>query len=406
MPQLTARRVASGLSHPVFATSPPGDLKRLFIVERMSDVKPFPNSLPKKPPRGSGRIRILHLDSGKLNAAPFLQIDDLPNDLNEQGLLGLAFHPDFATNGRFYVNFTLPGGESGNGVTHVRQYRVSADPDVADPASATTVIAYNQPFANHNGGWLAFGPRDGFLYIAAGDGGNADDPGNRAQNLGSLFGKLLRIDVNGDDFPGDPNRNYAIPPTNPFVGRANVRPEIWAFGLRNPWRNSFDRQTGDLYVGDVGQGKFEEIDFQPASSRGGENYGWSFREGKHKNEKSHFHPTGTERVTEPIHEYDHGDGLAVIGGYVYRGSQIAGLQGTYFLADHSGPIWSFRFDGGAVSEFTDRTEELTPNEGAIGRPSSFGEDAEGELYIMGLKDPQDSRLKDNDDELFKISPAS
>jgi glucose/arabinose dehydrogenase len=343
-------------------TSPAGDRERLFIVEQHT-----------------GRIKILRLANGSINPTPFLQIGGLLSG-NEQGLLGLAFHPEFATNGTFYVNLTVPGGAFGRGITQVRRYRVSSDRDIADPSTATNVITFDQPFANHNGGWIDFGPRDGFLYIAAGDGGSANDPGNRAQNLREVLGKLLRIDVNGDDFPGDPDRNYAVPASNPFVGRADARPEIWAFGLRNPWRCGFDRETGDLYIADVGQDRFEEVNVQPASSTGGENYGWRLREGKHE---TGLDPVGAQRLADPIHEYSHDDGLAIIGGYVYRGTLIAGLEGMYFFADHTGRVWSLRFDGTRVSEFTERTAELFGSDGPQGI-SSFGEDAAGELYITDV----------------------
>jgi glucose/arabinose dehydrogenase len=248
-------RVATGLSRPAFVTSPPGDYERAFIVEQHT-----------------GRIKILNLDDNSLNGTPFLDIDGLATG-NEQGLLGLAFHPNYAANGYFYVNLTVTGG-----TTEIRRYQVSADPDIADASSQTLVMTYGQPFSNHNGGWMGFGP-DGYLYISAGDGGSGNDPGNRAQDItDQLLGKLLRIDVDGDEFPGDPNANYAVPPTNPFVG-ATGDDEIWAFGLRNPWRCSFDGLTGDLYIADVGQGAWEEIDFQSAASAGGENYGWRCMEG-------------------------------------------------------------------------------------------------------------------------------
>lgn len=358
-----AHPVASGLSRPVCLAAPPGDRNRLFVLEQHA-----------------GRIRILDRDTGQVRPQSFLEVDGLATG-NEQGLLGLAFHPEFAENGFFYVNCTLEGGVFGNGVTSVRRYQVSGDPDVADPTSAQTVLTFDQPFANHNGGWLGFGPRDGFLYVSVGDGGSANDPGRRAQNLAELFGKMLRLDVNGDDFSDDPERNYRIPPDNPFSGRSGARPEIWAYGLRNPWRASFDRLTGDLYIGDVGQGRLEEIDFQPADSPGGENYGWRWKEGTRN---TGLDPVGPEPLVVPIHEYSHEDGIAVIGGYVYRGTALPELQGTYFFADHDGPVWSFRFDGRKKAEFRDRTEELTAA-GAIGQITSFGEDADGELYLLSLE---------------------
>jgi glucose/arabinose dehydrogenase len=371
---LTSVRVASGLSRPVFVTAPPQDYHRVFIVEQQTGI-----------------IKILNLDTGVINATPFLDIDGLATG-NEQGLLGLAFHPDYDNNGLFYVNLTIA-----DGTTQIRRYQVSADPDIADAGSMTLILSYAQPFSNHNGGWTSFGP-DGYLYISAGDGGSGNDPGNRAQDVtDQLLGKLLCIDVSGDDFPADPNRNYAIPPDNPFVG-VTGDDEIWAYGLRNPWRCSFDRATGDLYIADVGQDAWEEIDFQPASSSGGENYGWRCMEGTHC--------TGLTGCTcndaslmLPIYEYSHGGSpsrCSITGGYVYRGCAIPDLQGTYFFADYcSNQIWSFRYDGLMINEFQDRTSELAPNVGTIASISSFDEDAYGELYVCDL----------NGGEVFKIVPA-
>jgi glucose/arabinose dehydrogenase len=245
---MTTTRVASGLASPVFLTSPPGDTARAFIVESAATST-------------SGRIRILNLPGNTLEATPYLTVSGIAAG-GEQGLLGLAFHPSFATNGRFYVNYTDAAGD-----TRIVRYQANVPymtSTTADAASAQLVLFVDQPFSNHNGGWLGFGP-DGYLYCALGDGGSAGDPGNRAQTISNmLLGKMLRLDVNGADaFPGDPNKNYAIPPTNPFVG-VTGDDEIWAFGLRNPWRNGFDRATGELYIGDVGQNAWEEIDVQPA----------------------------------------------------------------------------------------------------------------------------------------------
>jgi glucose/arabinose dehydrogenase len=262
---------------------------------------------------------------------------------------------------------------------------------MADTASAMDVLTIDQPFPNHNGGWIGFGPKDGLLYIGIGDGGSEGDPNNTSQNLGLLLGKMLRIDVRGDDFPNDPTRNYAIPAGNPFIGSTGARPEIWALGLRNPWRCSFDRETGNLYIGDVGQDDVEEVDFQPASSHGGENYGWSIKEGSRPFKPQ---PNNNLVLTDPIDGYTHDQGITVIGGYEYRGQAIAGLAGTYFYADSTGPVTSFRFDGSTLSEKQDRTQELFP----LGAPrafSSFGEDAAGELYLINLVPGQ----------LFQIMPG-
>jgi hypothetical protein len=306
---------------------------------------------------------------------------------NEQGFLGLAFHPDYANNGLFYVNFTATGGSFNNGVTHVRQYRVlAADPNVANTRSAETLLTYDQPFSNHNAGWLGFGPNDGYLYIATGDGGSANDPGNRAQDVtNQRLGKMLRIDVDGDNGPGG---NFGIPDDNPFVG-ATGDDEIWAYGLRNPWRPSFDRQTGDLLIADVGQNAREEVNFQPADSSGGENYGWRVMEGNRCNINGDALPCSDPSFVVPIHEYSHtGDptgGFSITGGYVYRGDAIEGLGGTYFFADFvTSQIWSFHYADGVKSEFTNRTQELAPDAGSFEGFSSFAEDAAGELYILSL----------------------
>jgi len=361
---LTTELVASGLDRPVYICSAPGDSSRLFIVEQFN-------------------ARILVLKGGTVQSTPFLDIDSLVStDANERGLLGLVFHPDYQSNGFFYVNYT---DLSGN--TEVARFSVSANPDVADPDTRQTIITYAQPFSNHNAGMLAFGPGDGYLYIAAGDGGSGGDPGNRAQSGNILLGKILRIDVDG----GTP---YAIPPDNPFVDSASYLDEIWALGVRNPWRFTFDRATGDMYIADVGQNAWEEIDFQPASS-GGENYGWRCYEGNHVYNSLDCGPS-TDYIF-PIHEYNHDNGnCSVTGGYVYRGCAVPDLDGTYFFADFcSGSIWSFRYDGSTMTDFTDRTAELyPPGSATIGTIASFGEDINGELYIVDLAGG----------EIFKIIP--
>ncbi len=321
---------------------------------------------------GSGRLfvvtkpgRIWVVENGTLRLQPFLDISNLvKSDAYEQGLFSVAFAPDYAQSGEFYVNYTA---RAGDGDTVVARYRVSTDPNVADPTSAETVLVIDQPAANHNGGQLQFGP-DGYLYIGTGDGGRAGDPWDNAENLGVLLGKMLRIDVKGTP-------TYTVPADNPFVGQAGVRPEIWAYGLRNPWRFSFDRQTGDLYIADVGQGKWEEVHVQPASSRGGEHYGWDTMEGAHC-----FEPeTGCDMSGKelPVVEYDHSLGCSITGGYVYRGSQYPQLAGTYFFADFcSGRIWGLRPENG-----TWRAAELLSTSYNI---ASFGEDEAGELYVVDL----------------------
>ncbi|MCH7602503.1 MAG: PQQ-dependent sugar dehydrogenase [Planctomycetes bacterium] len=379
---LTTVRVASGLNLPIFVTYAPGDSTRLFIVEQR------------------GVIKILDLASGIVLATPFLDIDALvafAGGNDERGLLGLAFHPNYQVNGFFYVNYI---NNSSN--TIIGRYTVTGDPNIADSGSALQVLFIDQPFSNHNGGWLGFGPNDGYLYIATGDGGLACDPAQRAQDItNQLLGKILRIDVDG----GSP---YAIPADNPFDGVTGDE-EIWAYGLRNPWRNSFDRATGDLYIADVGQRAREEIDYQLASSTGGENYGWDCREGTQCANTVSSQCSGTTNgcicasVTsvDPIHEYDRSLGFSITGGYVYRGCAIPSLQGTYFFGDFgSSRIWSFTFDGVNKTNFTERTTELSPSSDGffIGSIASFGEDANGEVYIV------DRGGTTTTGEIFKIIP--
>ncbi len=361
---LRAQRIATGLSQPVFLGSAPGDTRRLFVLEQHT-----------------GRIRLIK--DGVMQLSPFLNVSGLSsNSGSERGLLGLTFHPDYVNNGRFYIYYT----SQANGSTVVARYNVSANPDLADSGSAQIVFTHSQPFANHNAGMLAFGA-DGYLYIGLGDGGSGGDPGNRAQNPGVLLGKMLRIDVDG----GVP---YAIPADNPFEGPGDPLDEIWALGLRNPWRYSFDRLTGDLYIADVGQNLIEEVNFQSADSPGGENYGWRLMEGNNCfNPPEDCNPGG---LTLPIHTYTHAQGCSVTGGYVYRGSAIPALRGTYFFADYcAGTVWSFRYTGGAVTEFTNRSAQLAVGIASpINNVSSFGEDARGELYIV-----------DHDGDIFRIVDA-
>lgn len=351
---LTTRTVATGLESPVYVTAAPADTTRLFIVEQ------------------TGKIKILK--SGLILSQPFLDLSSDISCCGEQGLLGLAFHPDYANNGFFFVYFTASGGGSAGRVRIVR-YEVSSNADRADPASAVSVLDIDQPFANHNGGMIAFSPNDGYLYIGLGDGGAAGDPSNNAQTAASMLGKMLRINVDSSAS----GENYAIPPSNPFAGAVDTLPEIWAFGVRNPWRWSFDRETGDMYIADVGQANIEELDFQPSSSTGGENYGWRCKEGT--NRYNFAGDCDSYNLIDPFTQYAHTNNRASItGGYVYRGSAIPGLIGTYFYADfNSGEIFSLRYDGAAVTDSTDRTSELTLGTILI---SSFGEDANGELYIV------------------------
>ncbi|HRX83771.1 MAG TPA: PQQ-dependent sugar dehydrogenase [Phycisphaerae bacterium] len=377
-------RVATGLNRPDFVTAPPGDTDRLFIVEQ-----------------NTAQIRILNLTSGTINATPFVTVSDVLTSGNEQGLLGLAFHPDYASNGYFYVNYT---SSSLGGDTVIARYQVSANPDVANTASKTTILTFDQPFTNHNGGWIGFSPLNGYLHIATGDGGSGCDPGQRAQNTSLLLGKILRIDVDGDDFPGDANRNYAIPPDNPFA-TAGGAGEVFDYGLRNPYRCSFDRLTGDLYIGDVGQDYREEVSFHPAGVPGGINFGWDCMEGTacSNNAGSHCTVSGCTcndpSLTLPIYDYNQyqTSRQAVTGGNVYRGCAIPDLRGTYFLADYAtAEIWSFHYLNGSVGTVTDRTSQLAPpaGQGSISLVSSFGEDGNGELYICDLGG-----------EVFKLVPT-
>jgi glucose/arabinose dehydrogenase len=304
--ELRVDLVASGLSDALYLTAPAGD-PRLFIVEQ------------------AGRIRIVQ--NGQLVTTSFLDINAVVRSGGEQGLLSVAFHPSYATNGYFYVNYT-----DNNGDTRVERYTVSANANVADPGSGKLLLLIEQPYANHNGGLVMFGP-DGMLYVGMGDGGGAGDPMDNGQNPGTLLGKLLRIDVDH----GDP---YIIPADNPFVGRAGARGEIWATGMRNPWRFAFDQATGLLYVADVGQNRWEEIDIVPAS-RGGLNYGWNLMEGA----DCYADPgCKSDGLVLPALAYGHADGCSITGGFVYRGRASPSLVGQYFYSDYcSGWIRSFTY---------------------------------------------------------------
>jgi len=335
----TFQKIADGLHQPVYLTHAGDGSGRLFIVEQ------------------AGRIRIVQ--NGELRLDPFLDIRDLVNDgSTEQGLLGLAFSPEYASNGQFFVHYS-----DANGDTTIVRYSVSSDPNRADPDSAKIILQVDQPYANHNGGDLVFGP-DGYLYIGLGDGGSQGDPQGNGQNLNALLGKMLRIDVSQEP--------YGIPPDNPFINRAGARPEVWAYGFRNPWRYSFDRETGDLYIADVGQNAYEEVNFQPASSTGGENYGWNFMEGLHA-----YRGQAPDGLTMPVAEYSHEEGgCSITGGYVYRGPSLPGLNGIYFFGDYcSGYIWGLR----RTADGDWHKLNLWKTAYKI---SSFGEDEAGELYVV------------------------
>jgi glucose/arabinose dehydrogenase len=337
--------IVSGLSAPLYLTAPPGDLSRLFIVEQ------------------TGAIRIVK--DGALLPTPFLDLSTQVVAGGEQGLLGLAFDPEYATNGRFVVHYTDLAGD-----TRVSSYQVSTDPDLADPGSEQVIYTADQPYSNHNGGQVVFGP-DGNLYLGLGDGGSGNDPEGRGQNLAEPLGSILRMDLR----TGTP---FGIPPDNPFVAQADALPEIWSYGLRNPWRFSFDRGTGDLYIADVGQNRTEEVDVAPATAGSGRgaNYGWSIMEGSQCLSGNECDRTG---LVLPVFEYDHNQGCSITGGYVYRGQAIPDLQGVYFYGDYcQGWVRSFRYVGGAAIEVTD-WPTLRPG----GQLTSFGEDAAGELYVIG-----------------------
>jgi uncharacterized protein (TIGR03437 family) len=339
-PPIRLNRIAAGFQMPVDVRFPSDGSGRMFVVEQ------------------GGRIRIVK--NGSSLAAPFLDWRRKVTSGGERGLLGLAFPPGFGGKQYFYINYTDTQGAS-----VISRLRVSGNADEADPDSEEVILRVAQPFSNHNGGNLAFGP-DGFLYIGLGDGGGGGDPQNNGQRPDALLGKMLRIDVESGQAP------YRVPPDNPFVNNIGYRPEIWATGLRNPWRYSFDRETGDLWIADVGQNRAEEVNFQPASSRGGENYGWNRMEGLQ------CFPAGSscnrDGLTLPILEYTRQQGISVTGGYVYRGSRHPSLRGVYLYGDYgTGNIWAVqRQDGGWVNRLVL----------ASGRTiSAFGEDGNGELYL-------------------------
>jgi glucose/arabinose dehydrogenase len=360
-PTLTTTLVVRGLSSPLDFQVPVGERTRAFVVEQ------------------AGRIRIVR--GGALVGTPFLDISSKVSSGGERGLLGLAFHPQYASNGRFYVNYTDRSGD-----THISELRASPPTaDAIDPATEREILFVRQPFANHNGGGLAFG-NDGFLYAGLGDGGSGGDPQGNGQDLSTPLGKLLRMDV-------DRGSPFTVPSDNPFVARAGAFPAVWAYGLRNPWRFAFDRQTGDLFIGDVGQGAVEEVDFAAAPRRGGENYGWNTMEGS----RCFSPPSGCNQtgLTLPVVEYTHVQGnCSITAGVVYRGCRLPGYAGHFFYADYcSGLIRSFRMQGGQAVDQRDWTAAL--GRGVIGSVTSFGRDDEGEVYIV-----------DQDGEVYKVVPGS
>jgi glucose/arabinose dehydrogenase len=375
-PPARSRLMSSAINQPIFITYAPGDAQHVYVCER------------------PGRIRVMDKDTGAVDPAPVLDITAQVNTDGDNGLLGLAFDPAFATSGFFYIDYINP-----DNTFVLERYHVDAATGLADPASAHTIWRYTRPLG-HNGGWIGFSPVDGDLYISSGDGdtGATPDFAGRAQNTSILMGKIHRIDVSSDDFPTDPDRNYHIPAGNPFVAGGGA-PEVWSYGLRNPWRCSFDRTTGDFYIGDVGNGSWEEVDTEPAGGTGGvggRNYGWPCMEATHC--------TGTgdctcndPSLTLPIYEYPHTVGNCVTGGYVYRGSAIPEFQGRYIFADFGhARVWSFIPNSGGISDFLDLSDMLIPptTDTPISWVGTMGEDAAGEIYLADI----------NTSRIYKIVP--
>lgn len=340
---LSLTPVGAGFRKPTFLTHAGDGSGRLFIVEQ------------------PGQIRIIQ--NGNILPTPFLEITDrIKIESSEQGLLSVAFHPNFANNGYFFVNYTNTTGD-----TVIARYQIADNPDVADPHTEKILLTIGQPYPNHNGGQLVFGP-DGYLYVGMGDGGSAADPHNNGQRLDTLLGKILRLDVDNAD-------PYGAPQDNPFVNLADTRPEIWSYGWRNPWRISFDSATGDMYVADVGQNKYEEVHVEMAGTPGGQNYGWRLMEGLHCFDPADCDPASLP-VELPVTEYDHAQGCSITGGYVYRGSNYPELTGTYLYGDYcSGLVWGLRreADGGWSN-----AQMLASNANI----SSFGQDEQGEIYLV------------------------
>lgn len=355
--------IATGLDDPLLVKSPPDDPARLIVAQR------------------DGVIRLI--ENGQLVATPYLDISGRVLSGGERGLLGVAFHPSFAQNGRFFVHYSGDGTTAPNGSTVISEFVAgtqaapSPNADTADPGSESVLLTVAQPYSNHNGGSIEFKPGGGNnLFIGLGDGGSGGDPQNNGQTLSTLLGKILRIDVDGSA----PGKNYGIPSGN--MSGANVEPEIWSYGVRNPWRTTFDPCTGDMYVADVGQNQWEEINVEPANKGSGSNYGWRVMEGTHCYNPS----SGCDQSGKvlPVAEYDHSSGCSVTGGHVYRGSSIAWLRGTYIYADYcSGRFWSFAWNGSQATGLAEITDDINPS-AAVKNITSFGQDAAGEIYVTSF----------------------
>jgi len=351
-PEIALSEGVSGFSRSVGMTTAGDGSGRLFVIEQ------------------AGVIEVVK--DGQIQTPPFLDISDRVTCCGEQGLLGIAFPPGDGVKDHFYIHYNTTEERDPNAppqlVSRTSRFALNPDGETADPDSEEIILTYDQPFTNHNGGHLAFGP-DGYLYIGAGDGGAGGDPDDRAQSLDDILGKMLRIDVEAGVAP------YAIPPDNPFIGQADVPPEIWAYGLRNPWRYSFDHLSGDLYIADVGQNAWEEINVQAASSAGGENYGWRIMEGNHCFNPD---PCSSDGFMPPVWEYSHDNGdRSITGGYVYRGHGVPGLNGVYLYGDFiSGRLWGLRqSEGGWENRL------LLPTDYSI---SSFGEDENGDVWLVNF----------------------
>jgi glucose/arabinose dehydrogenase len=377
--RIDATRIATGFSYPLYACAPPGDTTRLFIAEQ------------------HGKVKIIKLPSGTVNPTPYLDITSEVGQGQGNGILGMTFDPNYATNGHFYVSYlTADGGAFDQGVSHIARFTVSStNPDVADPGTEVTVITVDQPGSDHDFDWIGFSPRagdEGNLYICSGDGGGAfcdngqgHAHGGNGQSTATLLGKILRIHI-------EDNGTYTIPANNPFAGQPPpVKQEIFAYGLRNPFRASFDPQTGDMFFGDVGENTNEEVDVQSHNNPGGgENYGWRFKEGLIQSPCSR--PTPPPGLTDPILDYSHDTtGVCVIGGYLYRGRTVRALKNLYVFGDCFGPdefvgrVWTLKYQRGVASNFTDITSQLFPTHDGgftLNALTSLGQDANGEIYLV------------------------